>query len=368
MPHPIVRPHLHRHLLLAAGAGAATVLALAGPPAAEAKTKRGPQLKVMTRNLYLGTDLLKIAAASPLSAFEAATSAGWADVEATNFPERAKLIADEIRTHKPDLIGLQEVALWREGPKNGVLYDATTVKQDFLAILRAELRKRKLSYRVGSVQDEADIEGPTSGATDIRLTMRDALLVRERTGLRVRSKRSANFTTRLTVPTVYAPYTVLRGWTSVDLTLDGAPLRFVNTHLEAYGSDPRTAQARELVAKGGPAISSKPVILVGDFNSDPNGDPKPDGDPKAYNVIAKAKFTDTWKQINPRSKGWSCCTDGTVRATTTAGIDHRIDIIWTKPRLVGVRAVNVGTRLSDRSAGGLWPSDHGGTVTTLRLK
>lgn len=368
MPRPTVRSHVHRHLLLAAGAGAAAVLALAGPPAAEAKAKRGPQLKVMTRNLYLGTDLIKIATASPLSAFEAATSAGWADVQATNFPERAKLIAGEIRTHKPDLIGLQEVALWREGPKNGVLYDATTVKQDFLAILRAELRKRKLSYRVARVQNEADIEGPTAAGTDIRLTMRDAILVRSRKGLRIRSTRSANFKNRITVPTVYAPYTSLRGWTSADLTLDGRSLRFVNTHLEAYGSDPRTAQARELVARGGPAISSKPVVLVGDFNSDPNGDPKPDGDPKAYRVIAKAKFTDTWKQINPRSKGWSCCTDGTLRATTTAGIDHRIDIIWTKPKLVGVKAVNVGTRLSDRSSGGLWPSDHGGTVTTLRLR
>ena len=64
-------------------------------------------------------------------------------VDETNFPVRSKLLAREIATAKPDLVGLQEVALWRSGPleldKVGVP-NATTVEYDFLATLLADLR------------------------------------------------------------------------------------------------------------------------------------------------------------------------------------------------------------------------------------
>ncbi len=46
------------------------------------------------------------------------------------------------------------------------------------------------------------------------------------------------------------------------------PFRFVNTHLEAFHPLIRQAQAIELVAPGGPATSTLPVVLVGDINSD----------------------------------------------------------------------------------------------------
>src|ERR1035437_9956071 len=60
-------------------------------------------ITVMTRNMDAGTDLNYILA-------------------------RASRLADEIATHKPDLIALQEVTLWRTGPllqppATEVLYD-----------------------------------------------------------------------------------------------------------------------------------------------------------------------------------------------------------------------------------------------------
>src|SRR5712691_1071059 len=71
------------------------------------------KVKVMTRNLYLGADLTPVIAATTPAEFLAAVSAVFAEVQATNFPERAKRLAVEIDKDKPLLIGLQEVAMWR---------------------------------------------------------------------------------------------------------------------------------------------------------------------------------------------------------------------------------------------------------------
>ena len=49
----------------------------------------------------------------------------WAEVQSTDFPVRSKLLAREIKQTKPDLIGMQEVAIWRRGP-DGLKDGATT--------------------------------------------------------------------------------------------------------------------------------------------------------------------------------------------------------------------------------------------------
>src|SRR5829696_4076070 len=146
---------------------ATAVLALPGVASAKpdsAKDSGGPKVTVMTRNLFLGADLGPVIDAGSIP--EAIDGAGviWNEFQATNFPERAVPLAREIERAKPDLVGLQEVALWREqtpsdggapplSPLPGAA-PATTVAQDFLAILLGELKKAHANDEVVGVQDQ----------------------------------------------------------------------------------------------------------------------------------------------------------------------------------------------------------------------
>src|SRR4051794_41270666 len=105
-------------------AAVASVLALLLPGAAVAKPEghsdhgKGKVVSVMTRNLYLGADLAPAIGAPNLEAFVAANGQILREVTANDFPVRAQGLANEILEKRPDLVGLQEVALWRTGPVN----------------------------------------------------------------------------------------------------------------------------------------------------------------------------------------------------------------------------------------------------------
>src|SRR5215211_1862121 len=238
-------------------------------PLAEAKPRT---LTVMTRNVYLGGNIALPIGSTSRADFEQKATELWRQIQATDFPSRAKLLAREVRATKPDLIGLQEVALWRRGPhgvKDGAATPATTTVYDFLASLRRQLRRAGMRFRVGSAQREADIEAPTSLGYDVRLTMRDVVLVRKRKGLRTRRRIGGNFRADFPVPTPAGTLTSRRGWAGVDGSLRGRRFRFIDTHLEAFSDSVRLAQARELAA--GPVRRRRTLLVVGDLNSDPTG-------------------------------------------------------------------------------------------------
>src|SRR6266496_1099685 len=90
---------------------------------------------VMTQNIYQGTELEHVAAATTLEEFVLGVATDYTNVGATNFNERAGAIVAEIARNPPMLVGLQEVALWRTGPSSFPPVPGTTVAYDFLQIL-----------------------------------------------------------------------------------------------------------------------------------------------------------------------------------------------------------------------------------------
>ncbi len=354
----------------------------------------------MTRNLYLGADINRavIAASTAqaqggtpqevLVALAHAMQVTRAIVERTDFLVRAPLLAEEIARTGPDLVGMQEVALWRSGPLDltrvGVP-DATEVDQDFLQILLDELAARGLDYAPAQVGIRADVESPSfagspfdgtlsADARDVRLTLRDVILVRVDETLSVAGSADTVYADNLaaSVPGITVRFD--RGYQWVDVNAGGTRLRLVNTHLEAYSSDLALAQARELL-RDAPA-SDCTTVLVGDFNSDPLDatvaplDRMPHKAP--YDLITgPGGFTDQWLRWAAAEDGWTSGLSDTAD-DPTAGFDHRIDMVFARtPRGGGLSVAHgevTGTNLTDRDpATGLWPSDHGGVVLRLRL-
>lgn len=339
-------------------------------PAAQAQPRKAVELTVMTRNIYLGGNIFHPIGEPDPVAFRRKTGELWAEVQKTDFTgTRAALLAREVQRTAPDVIGLQEVALWRRGPDgvtDGAATPATTVVYDFLRTYRRRLKALGLRYTVAVVQQEADIEAPIDKGYDVRLTMHDVILVKKRPDLRITNRSKANYKADIGVPTPSGTLTSTRGWTAVDARLRGRRFRFVNTHLEAAAAAPRNAQAAELIARGGPLrVKGKPVILVGDINSDPNGR---ESDADAVNTLKGAGLFDLWPRIMRGNSGFSCCLENSdLSDTTAAGFDHRIDLIFSKPALKGSGGKVVGNKARNRAPNGLWPSDHAGVVLTVRL-
>src|SRR3990172_7198099 len=105
-------------------------------------------ITVMSRNIYIGTDLGPMIAARNLTELFDAILTGFAEVHVTDFPSRAKAMAAEITSKKPDIVGLQEVVLIRsQYPANySPVPDSTTMDFDFLQILLDELTRRGQNY------------------------------------------------------------------------------------------------------------------------------------------------------------------------------------------------------------------------------
>ena len=345
-----------------------TTLALLIAPIGRAQPHRfdgghGKQVTVMTRNLFLGTDLNPIFAAPTPPALFAAVGAGWAQVQANDFPARAQAIADEIAAARPDLVGLQEAILYRtDVPPDGPATPAETVAYDFVQLLVDALADRGLHYTPASTFTGTDVELPAGlpPTLDVRLT--DHVVVLARTHrkhghLKLSNPQSGAYAAKLTVTTAAGPITLPRGWASVDVKLRGERFRFITTHLEAFSPLIRNPQAAELVA--GPAATNLPVVMVGDFNSGPGSDLG------AYGILQSGGFTDAWPAV--LGPGLTCCHAVDLHDPNPT-LTKRIDLVLTRGKFKTISAEVVGDELADRTPSGLWPSDHAGLVATLRFK
>jgi endonuclease/exonuclease/phosphatase family metal-dependent hydrolase len=330
----------------------------------------GPLLTVMTRNLYLGTGLDEIVGVSSLPELVAAVDDHWATVLANDFPTRAGALAEEIASARPDVVGLQEVTMWRAQSPSDIRThpgpNASDVVLDLLAVLLAELDARGAPYTTVATSTNADLEvarsdAATHGLVDVRITDRDAILVRSDVAARVSNPLTGHYSAVRALPSWPGQIVSTRGWASIDYSPDRrATVRILTTHLEVRG--PRAGRIQEQQAREAVALiaaSPHPVIALGDFNA------AADGSTDTYAHLTEV-LDDAWVTAHPADPGPTCC-QSELLDNAVGEEDVRLDLVLVP---IGWRVTSVTRSGAEPFRAGpppLWASDHLGVTAVVRI-
>ncbi len=359
-----------------------------GPALADGHTTRlrvlEPRpLKVMTQNLYIGASIFRIFDAETPGDVPVVVAQIFQTVLATDFPQRAAALAEQIEREQPDIIGLQEAVLFRiQSPGDFLIGNpqpATDVLMDYLEILLHALAERDLHYEVAAQNENADVELPMFAGfnedgspkfSDIRITDRDVIL--KRSGIATANELAQTFENNLAVTVAGVDIEFTRGFLAVDATVNDRTYRIVNTHLEPVDAGPgpliRGSQAREIIFQM--SEEALPVVLLGDINSSPADAPS-----DAYFLFGNAGYVDLWTRRRGRpAEGFTCCRDETL-TDVNAYLHERIDVIFVRNNLsvlptslVGAPSVVLsGDDPADMTPSGLWPSDHAGVTAAMEI-
>lgn len=375
------------------------------------------KIRVMTQNQYLGADLAPVAAAGSPAAFNAALIDAISEVGTSNYPERVQSLAATIAERSPHLVGLQEMFAFGCTPVSSTIPNPCGLFgpafNDHTAATVSALQSMGADYReVATVKNLAIdfvLPGPTAVFNiaglpvfldadlmpDVFVTVvdRDVILARGNVAATPvtfacakPSVDGCNYQNVASINISGNEINIERGFVAVDATIEGDSYRFVNTHLEVRLPDPtnplsqglQALQATELLLAMtmNPEPAGSRVVLVGDINSDPNDVP---GIPilTPYQQITtglaidttpvSAAFSDIWL-LRPRAQpGLTCCEDGDLLNEPSAHV-RRVDIIFSKSIPDNVNASKVlNTSTDDKTASGLWPSDHASVDAMLQF-
>ena len=366
------------------------------------------QVTVMTRNLYLGSDVG--VAMDLIPNLSAAAQFMWDQVKATDFNKRAPKLAAEVIAQKPDVIGLQEATIWfckkNAFSKRTEVFNFT---KQFLAATKAQGTEYVLAQKDGitalntgysiaavpfvtMVNDPETFQplfGQDKAACGFEIA--DALAVRADLASKVLKVGNTEYEQTYTiVPTIM---TIYRGYTWADIQIGNSPVRFVTTHLESLWDEnkiPNAAiQAQQLIADL--MNTDMPVVIMGDFNSDPrdpriSDDPNAGGQPTASEVCPAGGSTcnayllmreSGYKDVGPDSLdpmnntwGMNALLTGAdpVRLKYSqqlgnyAGYSDRLDYVFVKNGVEVVSATIIGATPPNNLN-----TDHAGVVSTLLI-
>jgi len=359
-------------LLLAIALAASTAAAPAARP--DAGGKRG--VDTMNANLFVGGGIDRVIALDPtdpdyLMKLTVTVTGVFQEIVGSQPELRLQGMADRIAARMPDLVAVQEASLIRyQSPGDLVVQGsepATNVVYDYLAILVDALKARGAHYAVVSSTDEVDVEMPminlkTGGIDDVRLTDRDAILVRTDLPpgqLRVSNPQGGQFAYMITLPTLSVP----RGWCSVDVFIRGENFRYICTHLEEE-TVPQLQMLQAIELIDGPANVCLPVIIAGDFNADPlhrNG-------VETYDAFTAAGFDDAWAGLNKDNPtGGLTWGHDEFLADPSVPMVWRLDLVWYRGFGLAPTDSEVLDIGLDRTEPPLWASDHAALSTNFRI-
>lgn len=377
-----------------------SALLLAPFPSAQADTQ---PIKVMSRNLYLGADVGVALAKIPN--MPAAAQFMWDQVQKTDFSKRKKILADQIRAESPDVIGIQEATIWyckaNFWSKKTEVFNFTQellaeLKGDYIIAEKNGVQANNPGYSIGPISFLTTVKDPETfqelfgqDKADCGFQIGDALIIKKELAQYVNQVGNSEYESIYkVVPTIME---INRGYTWADITMQGTNVRFISTHLESLWDENKTPkaadQARQLIEDV--KSTKSPIVLIGDFNSDPR-DPRPLDAPNpgeqptvsekcpagatdcnAYKILREAGFTDAGPDASEASSytwGMNALLTGpdSKRKVAAAamgnnfGFTDRLDYIFVKNGIEVATARTFGQ-------GAPYGSDHAGVIAELNV-
>jgi endonuclease/exonuclease/phosphatase family metal-dependent hydrolase len=340
------------------------VLVVLSSPAFSALTNNEAAVTIMTQNMDAGTDLGFVLA---LGGTPESVDLTLAEIQASNIPGRAELLAAQIATEQPAILALEEVTMWRTGPTPET---ATITLYDQLELLLSALADEGIPYDIVAVNTLTDLALPGSTDYALRYTDRDVLLVRS--DLRPPAFHLSDVHSLLyDAALAFGEFPIYQGWISADVHVGNRHFRLVETHLES--PIPGVEVATEVqVAQAGQLVHTLrnlkiPVVVCGDFNSDANFGSGPDATP-SVSLIEAAGYADTWRIANPSDSGntWPLFLEDQYPPPFFVPYTpfERIDLFFSR----GIDIIGVRQVLAPASAGSMPPygSDHAGVIATFQ--
>lgn len=313
-------------------------------------------LRVVTYNVDPGSRLAPLLAAASPQALPAAMSQVWAEVQASDVAGRAWALARQIAAVGPDVVGIQDAAVWTV---NGA------PRYDFVQLLQHDLRLRGERYLVAAREAVNVVQLPDAAGEQIDFADQTVILVDQGIadrGFVVRGRAGGTFAARREIAVggpgglaIAAPGT----WACVTLvnTQDfDHTIRIVTAQLDPLDPAVNAAQGAELLA--GPARTSLPVVVAGDFGL-------PAGGAGAYPEMLQGGFNDTWLRLHAADPGLTSL-EPDLRDPARA-LQVRTDLVFLKTGedMSDTNTALLGTGSGDRTAAGLWASDHAGVLAWL---
>lgn len=367
-------------------------------------------IKVMTQNQYLGADLGPIISAITEQEYAEAVAGVLQSIAANNFQERALSLAESIADRQPHLVALQEVYAFECIDLGyGTCAAFQGAFNDHLALTMAALDGYGADYYVAADIQNLTIPTPFMESLDlpglpvylpgidgpamfVRVIDRDVILARGDVATNPVAMNCArpeldgsgcNYANFGTVTSLAGPINVERGFVAVDAWVKEAEYRFVNTHLEQHfpSDDPlspglQAAQATELSFTLAMNPSPNPdsrLVLAGDINSAPAHAPVGPFVPPyqqfangltIFGAPAFAPMADTWLLRPGKPKGFTCCEAADLLNASSEQYE-RIDVVFARPAPIKVKANVMDDESTDKTASGLWPSDHASVIAEL---
>jgi hypothetical protein len=325
----------------------------------------------MTYNVDEGTDYLEVGAATSAQQFLVAVGQTISQVRATDPPARMQAVAKDIIAASPTLVSLQELDQWFTGPfdPRTKTCGSMTLEFDMLQELMTALAAEGGQYEEAT-QVQQFAFPPTPGLIApstfvcVQVVNYNAILARTDlppSNFSWGNPQGGQFVTRVALHTPIGSIPIPRAWASVDVEFRNTSFRFVGTHLETLDATIREAQGAEL--RSGPANIPLPVIVAMDANAQAAPPPI---DP-TYTDFIGAGYIDTWAEVHPDDSGFTCCQAPLVN-NAVSQLFKREDLILSLGSVEAKRAAVFGADPSDKTADGLWPSDHAAVVTALTIE